>query len=70
MDKRLLKRGAKHHGVSEQQVRREIEAAIQATFENPDATPEQILARNRIPRVGEVPTVEEFLDYMTSGKAL
>ncbi len=70
MDKRLLKRVAKHHGVSEHQVRREMEAAIQATFQNPDATPEQIQARNRLPRVGEIPTVEEFLEYMTSGKVL
>lgn len=53
----LLKRVAAGKGVSEDEVRKEIEKAIAEAYKSPSAE-----ALN-VPRNGDIPTVEEFLSY-------
>jgi len=53
---------AKRHGVSQQEVRREIQAAIDAAMANPD--PAVRLFWASVPRAGKKPTPEEAIPYM------
>ncbi|MDO4547715.1 MAG: sporulation initiation factor Spo0A C-terminal domain-containing protein [Clostridia bacterium] len=53
---------AQAHGVTEEQVKRDMQDAISEAYENPGD--EVTSARQRkVPREGEVPTTEEFLKY-------
>lgn len=58
MRKDIYKLIAKKYGVTEAEVKEEMEKAIASAYENPNE-----LAR-RVPRKGEIPTVEEFLDFV------
>jgi len=55
---RVLRKIAKKNNVSVRQVKREIEAAIIETYKNPN--PKAM----SIPREGEIPTIEEFMDQV------
>lgn len=58
MRKDIYKLIAKKYGVTEAEVKEEMEKAIASAYENPNE-----LAR-RVPCKGEIPTVEEFLDFV------
>ena len=61
---RLLKKIAKKHGVSVEDVRRDIDLAASMAKENPD---EKIQAFwDSIPSKGDKPTPEEVLAHITS----
>jgi len=55
---------AKKHRGSRAEVMRDMQAAINATYENP--TP----AALNIPRKGNVPTVREFISYTAASVAV
>jgi len=55
--RKLIKKVAKAHGVSPEEVKREIQVAIDSVYENPNE------AASVIPRKGDVPTIEEFIEY-------
>ena len=57
MKENLYQAVARIHGVTEEEVKAEMEKAIAAAYENPN---EEAL---KVPRKGEIPTVEEFLAY-------
>lgn len=57
MRKDIYKLIAKKYGVTGSEVKEEMEKAIASAYENPNE-----LAR-RVPRKGEIPTVEEFLTF-------
>ena len=53
----IYKEIAKKHGISVEEVKREMQKAIEAAFifTSDDA--------DNIPREGEIPTIDEFIDY-------
>lgn len=57
MNRSVLRKIAKQNGVTVAEVRREMQRAIEAAYENPNA------AALAVPRKGDVPTPEEFIDY-------
>jgi len=57
MDKKIFKAIAKKYGVSVNEVKREMQAAIDAAFVFP--TPEAMT----IPCENGIPTVDEFIEY-------
>ncbi len=64
MNRKLLRKIAKEHGVTVEEVRRDMQAAIDATYQNPDRNLMNIKAQNAVPRKGEIPTVDEFVGYV------
>ena len=57
MDEKVYEHVAKKYGVTVAEVKAEMQAALNVTFENPNH-PAQ-----RIPRKGAVPTIEEFINF-------
>lgn len=64
MNRKLLRKIAKEHGVTVEEVRRDMQAAIDATYQNPNRNLTNIKAQNAVPRQGETPTVDEFVGYV------
>lgn len=62
--RRAIKEIARSEGVSEAQVRADMEEAILAAYNNPDPGPRAEWAE--APFAGRVPTVEEFILWMGS----
>lgn len=59
MNRSIIRKIAKKHGVSVEEVRRDMQAAINAAYVNPGA------AALSVPKKGDVPTPEEFINYCT-----
>lgn len=57
MNRSIIRKISKENGVSVEEVRREMRFAIEAAYGNPNA---EALT---VPRKGDVPTPEEFIDY-------
>jgi predicted SPOUT superfamily RNA methylase MTH1 len=55
--RKIIEMTAEKHGVSVAEVEREIKYSIKIVFKNPTA---EVMA---IPRKGDTPTVEEFIDF-------
>ena len=60
--KKILKQVAKEHGVSVNEVQRDIEALLVETRNNPDPSVQAAWAA--IPCKGETPTIEEVVAYL------
>ncbi|MDR1409600.1 MAG: sporulation initiation factor Spo0A [Oscillospiraceae bacterium] len=58
----IFERIAAEHSTTVEEVRREIEAAIQAGFNNPDPKVQAQWAK--IPRKGDIPTPDELITYV------
>ena len=54
---KVYKEVAKKNGASVEEVKREMQAAINSAYENPN-----IYAR-RVPSKGKIPTIDEFIEY-------
>lgn len=54
---------AKEHGVTVAEVKRDMQAAIDAAYTNPPQDGVTPAYQNRVPRKGEIPTTEEFIRY-------
>lgn len=54
---------SKKHHTTVSEIYQEMEAAIQAGFNNPD--PKVQAQWNKIPRKGDIPTPEELIVYVT-----
>ncbi len=52
---------ARKNGVSVQEVKREMQAAIDAAYTNP--RPETMIQQHRVPRKGKIPTPDEFIRF-------
>lgn len=62
--RKIYREVARKYGVTVQEVKREMQAAIDAAYTN---TPNDGVTRawqNRVPRKGEMPTAEELIRYM------
>lgn len=65
--RKIYRKIAKKNGVSVQEVRREMQAAITEAYTDPLNDNEITKAyQNRVPRKGEIPTPEELLRYLSS----
>ena len=60
MNRKLIRKIAKHHKVSVKEVRESINAAINLAYMNP--TPQAL----QIPRKGEKPTADEIISHAVS----
>lgn len=58
----IFERIAVKHNTTVEEVRREIEVAIQAGFNNPDPKVQAQWAK--IPRKGDIPTPDELITYV------
>lgn len=59
----IYRKVAKQYGVSVEEVKREMQAAINDAYQN---TPNDGITgayQNRVPRKGEIPTTDEFIRY-------
>lgn len=59
---RMLAQVAKKAGISKEQVRREMQEAMDEAMNNPD--PMIQMRWKFIPRKGEKPTLEEFVEFL------
>jgi len=57
------KKVAKHHGVTPQEVERDITEAIEAAYNQPDGSPEKEFFTKLFPH-GKLPSNEEFINKM------
>lgn len=57
MKENIYQAVARLHGVTEEEVKSEMEKAIAAAYKNPNKS------ACSVPRKGEIPTVEEFLAH-------
>jgi hypothetical protein len=58
MDRKVYKQIARKYGVSVAEVRRDMQAAINEAYENPNA------AALAVPKKGAIPTPEEFISHI------
>ena len=61
MNRKIYRELAKKHGVTAAEVRRDMQSALNAAYENSARTPETIRAQSAVLRGGDVPTPEEFI---------
>ncbi len=58
---KILQTIAKENGITVEQARAQMQAAINAAWHNPYKTPEQEEMQRRFSKNGEPPSVEEFI---------
>lgn len=62
--RKMYRRIAKEHGVSVTEVKRDMQEAITAAYQNPPQDGGVIAAyQRRVPRKGEIPTPDELIRY-------
>lgn len=62
--RKIYRRIAKEHGVSVTEVKRDMQEAITAAYQNPPQDGGVIAAyQRRVPRKGEIPTPDELIRY-------
>ena len=62
--KKIYRKIAKEYGVSEEEVRNDIEKAIDFAFRESNKSKELIEFQNKIPSAQDIPTPEEFISYV------
>lgn len=62
--RKIYRKVARKYGVTVEEVKREMQSAINETYTNPQINDVTKTFQDRIPRKGEVPTVDEFIRYM------
>lgn len=64
--RKIYKRIAEQHGVTPEEVRREMQAAITMAYTAPENDNEITKAKQRqVPCKGEIPTPEEMIEYLS-----
>lgn len=61
--RKIYRKVAREHGVSVAEVKQDMQAAINAAYENPLNDGITRAYQNRVPRKDDVPTVEEFIKH-------
>lgn len=62
--KKIYRKIAKEYGVSEEEVRNDIEKSINFAFRDTNKSKELIEFQNKIPSAQDIPTPEEFISYV------
>lgn len=65
-NRKIYRRIAKENHVSVSEVKQDMQAAINAAYENPPDDSITEAYQNKVPRKGTVPTIDEFLTYAQS----
>lgn len=63
MNRKIYRQLAKKHGVTAEEIRRDMQSALNAAYESPSRTAETVWAQSAVLRGGNVPTPEEFLRH-------
>lgn len=63
MNKKIYKQIAKKHGVTWQEVRDDMQKALNHAYEDPNRNILNVVRQKEVPRKGENPTPEEFIKY-------
>lgn len=61
--KKIYRKIAKQYGVTAEEVRGEIQNALNAVYEKSEETPMADLVKKDVPKKGSVPTTDEFILY-------
>lgn len=64
--KKIYKKIAKEHGVTWQEVRAEMQGAIQDAYTNPNRNILNMAGQKEVECVGEIPTPEELIHYASN----
>ena len=64
----ILQQIASINGTSPGEVRRQMETAMASALQNPDPVVQQMW--NSIPKKGDLPTLDEFMEYLIQQNAL
>ncbi len=62
-NRKTLRKIAKENGVTLKEVRNDMQAAINHAYQNPTQNGLTSAFQNRVPMKGEIPTIDEFLNY-------
>ncbi len=63
----IYRKIAKEHGVSVAEVKAEMQAAVDAAWNNPNKTPEQAAMQKKYFADGTAPTADEFIRAVSNG---
>jgi nicotinamide mononucleotide (NMN) deamidase PncC len=63
MNRKIYRKIAKKHGVTAEEVRRDMQAALNTAYRSPYRTPAHTQAQESVLRSGDVPTSEEFIRH-------
>lgn len=61
--KKIYKKIAKKHGVTWQEVRNDIQSALNYCYSDPNRNILNVVCQGEVPKRGEIPTPEEFTQY-------
>ena len=62
--RKVYRKVARKHGVTIEEVKREMQSALDETYNNPNNNDISKAYQERVPRKGDVPTVDEFIRYV------
>lgn len=62
-NKKLYKKIAKEHNVTWQEVRDDMQSALNHAYENPNRNILNVVSQSKVPKKGDVPTPEGFIKY-------
>ena len=64
--RKVYRKVARKYGVTVEEVKREMQSAIDETYKSPDNNDITKAYQDRVPREGEIPTVDEFIHYVSN----
>ena len=64
--RKVYRKVARKYGVTVEEVKREMQAAIDETYNNSDNNDITKAYQNKVPREGKIPTVDEFIRYASN----
>lgn len=62
-NRKVLRQIAKEHGISLKEVKQDMQAALAHAYKNAPKDGVTKAYQDRVPRKGEIPTAEEFINY-------
>lgn len=63
MNKKIYKKIAKEHGVTWQEVRADMQVALNHAYTDPNRDILNVVRQREVKKKGEIPTPEEFIKY-------
>ena len=64
--RKVYRKVARKYGVTVEEVKREMQSAINETYNNSDNNDITKAYQNKVPREGKIPTVDEFIRYASN----
>lgn len=60
----VYKEIAKKRNITKEEVKQEIQQCIQQAYQNPNRTIRMKEMQNKVPKNGEIPTTDEFMEFI------